>query len=285
MAIRLSALQTALLASVSVHAALFGVRIVDPEGFNRMFQDTPLEVILVNARSKEAPTKAQAIAQANLAGGGDLAVGLATSPLPSTAEATQGESIEEARQRQEELREEEERLLVAARKRLAAMPAPSPQERRTPEGRNRAEQRRQQVKLLAQIEKRIREENARPKKRYVSPATKEAAYALYYDALSRKIEDRGTRNFPENRGRKLYGELTMMITIDAQGNVVDAEVVVPSSSKVLDKRAMAIVRAAAPYGAFSGALRREAEQLVIHTRFSFEGEGGLKTTLMATPPR
>jgi periplasmic protein TonB len=285
MASKLSAMQTALIVSVGVHAALFGVRIIDPEGFNRVFQDTPLEVILVNSRSKEAPTKAQAIAQANLAGGGDLEKGMATSPLPSTAEVAIGESIEEARQRQEELREEEERLLTAARKRLAAMPAPSPKEQRTPDGRHRAEQRRQQVKLLAQIERRIREENARPKKRYVSPATKEAAYALYYDAMSRKIEDRGTRNFPENRGRKLYGELTMMITIDSRGQVVDAEVVVPSNSKLLDKRAMAIVRAAAPYGAFSGALRREAEQLVIHTRFSFEGEGGLKTTLMANPGR
>ena len=39
-----------------------GARIVDPQDFNRVFQDTPLEVVLVNARSQEAPTKAQAIA-------------------------------------------------------------------------------------------------------------------------------------------------------------------------------------------------------------------------------
>jgi hypothetical protein len=46
----LSTLQIALGVSVIAHAALLTVRFVDPESFNRVFQDTPLEVILVNAR-------------------------------------------------------------------------------------------------------------------------------------------------------------------------------------------------------------------------------------------
>jgi len=62
-----STLQLALGASFAVHAALLTVRFVDPEGFNRVFHDTPLEVILVNARSNEKPDKAMAIAQANMA--------------------------------------------------------------------------------------------------------------------------------------------------------------------------------------------------------------------------
>ena len=59
------------------------------------------------------------------------------------------------------------------------------------------ERRRQLLQLLAEIEKRVNEENARPKKRYISPATREEVYAIYYDVLRRKIEERGTRNFPE----------------------------------------------------------------------------------------
>ena len=70
---KLSSVQIALAISVALHAALLTVRFVDPEGFNRAFKDTPLEVILVNSRSGEAPDKAQAIAQANLAGGGEAA--------------------------------------------------------------------------------------------------------------------------------------------------------------------------------------------------------------------
>src|SRR6195952_3880476 len=79
---RPSVMQLALAISIAVHGAVLGVRFVDPEDFNRVFQDTPLEVVLVNSRSSEAPTKAQAIAQANLAGGGEGETGIATSPLP-----------------------------------------------------------------------------------------------------------------------------------------------------------------------------------------------------------
>ena len=41
----------ALLLSLGVHAAALTVHVVDPEGFNRVFQDTPLEVVLVNAKA------------------------------------------------------------------------------------------------------------------------------------------------------------------------------------------------------------------------------------------
>ena len=96
MAARPSNLQIALGISLALHAALLSVRFIDPEGFNRVFQDTPLEVILVNARSQERPDKAQAIAQASLAGGGDAEAGRATSPLPSSALTRIGDELEES---------------------------------------------------------------------------------------------------------------------------------------------------------------------------------------------
>ena len=77
----LSTLTLALGVSAALHVALLTVRFVDPEAFNRVFQDTPLEVILVNAKSDQAPDKAQAIAQFALAGGGDADKGRAT-PRP-----------------------------------------------------------------------------------------------------------------------------------------------------------------------------------------------------------
>jgi protein TonB len=281
---KLSTLQIALLVSVGLHAALLTVRFVDPEGFNRVFEDTPLEVILVNSRSGEKPLKAQAIAQASLAGGGEAERGRSTSPLPPSALIELGNAEEDARKQIEQLQETQQQLLAQIRRELAMMPAPDPRrDQGSPEDRAQEERRRQLIQLLAEIEKRINEENARPKKRYISPATKEEVYALYYDALRRKIEERGTRNFPEQHGHKLYGELTMNVTVDAAGHVVETEVVRPSHSKVLDKRAVAIVRAAAPFGSFSTAMRRSADQLVITSRFKFTREEGLETTWTSTP--
>jgi protein TonB len=276
----LSALQWALAFSAAFHGALLTVRFVDPEAFNRVFSDTPLEVVLVNARSKEAPTKAQAIAQANLAGGGELDKGRATSPLPPAPTVQIGEAADEARRRIDELQEQQQQLLAQIRREIATLPPPDPKrDEGSKEAREQDERRRQLLRLLAEIEKRINEENARPKKRYISPSTREEVYALYYDGLRRRIEDRGTRNFPEYKGRKLYGELTMNVTVDAQGNVVDAEIVRPSHTRLLDQQAVAIVRAASPFGPFSAAMRRQADQIVVTSRFRFTRDEALETTL------
>ncbi len=278
---KLSTLSVALIVSLGVHAVLLTVRIVDPEGFNRIFQDTPLEVILVNSRSGEPPEKAQAIAQAALAGGGEAVAGRATSPLPPSAIVETGDSDQEARKRIEQLQETQQQLLAQIRRELALLPAPDPQhEQGNPDEAAQEERRRQLVMLLAEIEKRVNEENARPKKRYISPATREEVYAMYYDQLRRRIEDRGTRNFPENQGKKLYGELTMNVTVDAEGRLVDTEVIRPSSSKLLDRRAIAIVRAAAPFGLFSAAMRKRADQLVITSRFKFTRDEGMEATML-----
>jgi protein TonB len=277
---KLSTLQIALLVSLGVHAALLGVRIVDPEGFNRVFQDTPLEVILVNSRSKEAPVKAQAIAQANLAGGGELEKGRATSPLPPSGLVELGESIEESRKQIEQLQEEQRQLLARLRRQLAALPAPDPKrEAKTAEGRAQADQRRQLLQVTAEIEKRINEENSRPKKRYISPSTREEVYAIYYDSLRRKIEDRGTHNFPELAGRKLYGELTMIVTVNHDGRILETEVVETSGNLILDRRAASIARAAAPFGSFNEAMRKRADQIVVVSRFKFTRDDTLETKL------
>jgi len=275
----LSTLQIALGLSLAFHAALLAVRFVDPEGFNRVFQDTPLEVILVNARSNEQPDKAVAIAQASLAGGGEALKGRATSPLPPNAVARIGDTTDEDERQIEALKEQQSQLLTQVRQQLANLP---PQERASVNPSQQAidrEARRQAlVKMLAEIEKRINEENARPKKRYISPATREAVYALYYDDLRRKIEERGTSNFPEAGGRKLYGDLTMVITVNFSGEVLQSEVVQSSGQPVLDRRAQAIV-SSMNYGRFSDAMRRQADQIVVVSRFRFTRDATLQTQM------
>ena len=129
------------------------------------------------------------------------------------------------------MQEQQTLLLAQVKRMLAALPPPDPkQPTNNPEAVAREDKRRQLIKLLAEIERRINEENARPKKRYISPSTREEVYAIYYDGLRRRIEDKGTQNFPELTGRKLYGELTMVVTINFDGRVLDTEVVQSSGN-------------------------------------------------------
>lgn len=281
----LSTLQRALFASVAVHAVLLSVRFVDPESFNRMFQDTPLEVILVNARTNEKPVKAQAIAQASLAGGGDAEKGLATSPLPPSPLADTGDFQElQNASSVEHMQEQQSLLLAQVKDQLAKLLPPDPQQKSSePEQREREEKRKQLAKVLAEIERRINIENSRPKKRYISPATREEVYAVYYDTLRRKIEDKGTENFPTVAGRKLYGELTMVVTVNHDGRVLETEIVESSGNPVLDRRAAAIARSSGPFGPFTTAMRKKADQILVVSRFRFTRDETVEAKVSGQP--
>ena len=276
----LSTLQIALGVSVVVHAVVLTTRFVDPERFNRVFQDTPLEVILVNAKSNDKPDVAKAIAQASLAGGGELEKGRATSPLPPSALTDLGDAAEDAQRKVDSLQQQQTQLLAQIKKQLASLPLPDPKlPTNDPVQAEQEQKRKQLIKILAEIEKRINEENARPKKRYISPATREEVYALYYDNLRRKIEDKGTTNFPEQAGKKLYGQLTMIVTVNFDGRILDTEVVESSGNLTLDRRAQSIVKGTGPFENFTVAMRARADQIVVVSRFKFTRDETLETKL------
>ncbi|MEG0921794.1 MAG: TonB family protein [Comamonas sp.] len=276
----LSTLQLALAVSVLVHAVVLSVRFVDPETFNRVFEDTPLEVILVNSQTNEAPDKAQAVAQSNLAGGGESAntKERATSPLPYSAITNMGDDFEERQRQVDAMQQQQMQLLAELRSQLAQYKPPDIRKATTSQTEIEQEEKHKQLlKMLAEIEKRINEENARPKKRYISPATREEVYALYYDALRRKVEERGTANFPEAGGKKLYGELIMIMTVNHDGRVLGTEVYKSSGNQQLDRRAEAIATSAGPFGAFGPALRGKADQIAVVSKFRFTREQTLET--------
>ena len=282
----LSTLQWALGLSVLLHAALLTVRFVDPEGFRRLFQETTLDVVLVNAESDQKPDKAQAIAQSSLAGGGEAAATrLASTPLAPSPPAAPGDApVTENQRRIDAMLEQQEQLLAQVRQQLASLPQLDPRKLSAdPEARAQEERRQQLARLLAAIEKRVEEENSRPRKRYLSPATLGTTYAVYYDSMRRKIEAEGTANFPQMAGRKLYGELIMALLINHDGRILDARVVRGSGNRALDKLAELIAARSAPFGNFTAAMRKDTDQFDVTARFKFTHEQTLETTLQADP--
>ena len=281
-----STLQIALGISIAVHAALLVFRFVDPEGFNRAFEDTPLEVILVNANLHDRPDKAHAIAQASLAGGGDAAKGRATSPLPPSAFTAFGDSAEDMQRHAEaQMLQQQTMLLSEKRQELLAMKPPEPTQSSPAQRADFEDRRRQQLKLLAEIERRISEENARPRKRYVTPSTREEVFAIYYDVLRRKIEDKGTRDFPQYGGRPLYGQLVLQLTVGFDGQVTDALVERSSGNSLLDRRAQAIARSAGPFGIVPPQVQARLAQagynrLAFIQTFTFARDGVFETKLV-----
>lgn len=282
----LSLLQVCLGVSAALHIGLLSFRLVDPEGFSRTFENTPLEVILVNAGSEAKPDKAQALAQQNLAGGGEADKGRATSPLPPSPDTAVGDALEQTARMIEQMQAEQQQLLTQLRNELAALPPPQPHTQAdVHEARAEEEHRRQLTKLLAELEKRIREENARPKKRYLSPATLKSADALYYSAFRTRVERAGTEHFPSHNGQKLYGELVMEVWVNRQGKVIDAIVTRGSGNKILDKRARSLVMAMGSFDPVPAEVSAGHDLLLISSRFRFTRDAGLETsTTQASPP-
>jgi protein TonB len=273
--------------SLGVHVSLIAWRFADPESFQRVFDDTTLEVVLVNARSDTPPERAQAIAQVHLSGGGSApGQQRASSPLPPSTVQESGTDIGAMQRQIEALKLQQMRLLTQLKQELSALSTdPSGETADAPERQARQARQQQLTRQLAEIEPQLEKNQSGPRKRFISPATRQAVYALYYDKLRRTIETRGTLNFPQAGGQKLYGQLTMVITVDAMGRLVQTEVAKPSGQPLLDQRAVAIVRSAAPFEVFSANMRRQADHIVVVTRFQFSREGTLDMRMLTPVER
>ena len=269
MPLRLTPMQIAIVVSLLLHAGLLVFRWADPQGFDRLMTQMPLDIILVNARSSAAaPDKPQALAQANLQGGGDVAQGRAQSPLPLSERRQSGQADDAATAKLRQLKQQQSALLAQVKQQLSINS--TRQSANASEAAAIDQQRRQLLDTLAEIEQRINEQNARPRTRYVSPSTREVSYALYHDHMRRLIEEHGTRFFPQIQGRKLYGSLTLMLTVNAQGRVIASQVLKSSGQPELDKLALALAENAGPFGTFSAEMKREFDQLAMVSRYTFK---------------
>ena len=277
----------AITCSVLAHAFLLAIRFAAPDAFRLQPADPGLEVILVNAKHARAPVKADALAQANLDGGGNADAGRAQSPLPDLRKIENGDSIKALQRRIAELEQQQKNVLTKVRQSqfnsapVADQAKPDPS--RT--GTDNADSARAIARMTAEITQRIADENKRPKKTFISPSTREVGYAMYYKAMQKRVEEVGTLNFPQQNGHKLYGELVVYIPIFQDGSLYEKEggprVERSSGNPALDKAALAIVRRAAPFGKFPANMRSSDKDdlWIVVTRFKFTREEKLQAEL------
>ena len=278
--------------SVVAHAALLAVRFVAPDAFKIEPADPGLEVILVNAKHANKPLKADALAQANLDGGGQADAGRSKSPLPDMRKQESGDSLKAMQRKIAEYEEKQQNLLTRARDTNYKAPPVTEKDKPDPTrtGADALDSSKAIARATAEISTLIEDQNKRPKKTYITPSTQEVGYAMYYKAMQKRVEEVGMLNFPQVDGRKLYGELVVYIPIFQDGTIYlkDGGVRIEKSSgnPALDKAALAIVRRAAPFGRFPpNMLSSDKDDLwVIITRFKFTRDEKLETNLRGGAP-
>ena len=264
--------------SVAVHVLLLAIRFVDPEAikFNPLPQ--PLEVVLVNSKTKSKPVAPDVIAQANLDGGGNTDENRrAKTPLPVNREADRGEDLKRAQKRVQELEAQQRRLLAKAQaaKPVPAPPpaeakpepAPDPQPRQS--GAELANMALAMARLEAQISRQTDEYNKRPRKAFVGARATEHRLAQYVEDWRIKVERIGNLNYPTEARGRIYGSLQVTVAIRPDGSIDSMQVTRPSGYPILDRAAEKILNLAAPFAPFSSEILKDYNMIVITRTWTF----------------
>lgn len=269
-----ASMQVAVLASISFH-----VFVIVGLGFNlpRIPKwDAPhnvMDVVLVNAKSAARPEKADALAQANLAGGGNTDEKLrARSPFPSVAPTDPSAEMRAAEARRKQLEVEAKELMTQLKSKAAAVvdPVIAGSAQGDKEARDLIEKSLEIARLEAQIRRDHQAYQERPKRKFIGARAQEYRFAYYVDNWRLKIERIGNLNYPEEaKARRLYGSLQLTVAIKADGEVESVEINRSSGHRVLDQAAIRIVRLAAPFDRFPDNIRSDTDILHITRTWTF----------------
>ena len=265
----------ALGASIVVHAALLAIRFRPFDTARLRDRIPPLEVALVNAKSKTKPVVADILAQANLDGGGNTEANRrARTPLPVLPKAGASGEIAVAAQRLDVLEQETRELMTRINSAPAtpAMPKPveAPEPAAPPSVSELTQRTLEAMRLEARVAKDIEVYQQRPKRRFVGARAEEYRLARYVEDWRAKIERIGNLNYPEAaRSLKLYGSLLLTVSIRSDGSVESVEINRSSGHRVLDAAAVKIVEMSAPFAVFPPDIKRDTDVLHITRTWMF----------------
>lgn len=214
-----------------------------------------LDVTLINTSNARTPAKADFLAQADNAGGGNSDQAHRpgtpfTGPLPVTQAGVAPLEMLPAAPPQQTASGPHlvtttghADTTVARQRDTRAEPQPQAQVAPVP-----VQKRLEMARLAQEVRDEQQAYARRPRRRYVSANTRSIADAAYQVAWVRRIERIGNLNYPDAaRRRHLHGNVVLSVTIAADGQVRDVSVYTSSGYRVLDDAAIRIVHLAAPF--------------------------------------
>jgi protein TonB len=271
----------ALIISLVFHALiLFGVGIALPKLNHANNPLDTLEVVLVNSKSAKSPDQARALAQNNLDGGGNTSDDRhAKTPLPILSDGEQF-TPEQTMQRVQALEQEAKRLMTQLKSNYTVTPD---KKSKTPtkqaaSGEDLVQSSLEIARLEAQINKSMDAYEKLPRRKFIGARTQEYRFAQYAEDWRSKIERIGNMNYPQQaRDQKIYGKLTLTVSIRADGSVENVEINRSSGQRILDAAAIRIVNLGAPYSPFPPDIRKETDILSITRTWSFTNNDQLES--------
>lgn len=268
----------AVLFSAIIHVLLiFGVQKAQIN--TKLFENSspPIDVVLVNAKTRDKPLQADVLAQANLDGGGNVDDNRqAKSPLPA-AEREQAMSAEAEFNARVAALEQQTKVLMQQIKSDYSVPKQTPAPEADPRPpspdpapMDLASRSLEMSRLQARIDQQREEYQKRPRRMFVGARAQEFTFAQYVEDWRIKVERVGNLNYPEAAKRNgLYGTLMLTVNIYDNGKIESIQIDRSSGSKVLDAAAVKIVEMSAPFPRFPEAIRKKVDILGITRSWTF----------------
>jgi len=268
-------LSVALALSVVFHSVLLLITFQFPDTL-RATTAAPLEVVLVNSKTVSRPVRADALAQANLDGGGNTEANRrAKTNLPALPEMPSDAQLALAARRVQQLEMEAHRLLtrLEASSNVAhpnTRPAQQVLPNRAPQLADLPNQQLAIARLEAQIAREWEAYQKLPRRKFLGARTQSALEAEYLDWWRQRIERVGTANFPgEAKRHGVFGVVMVTVGIRADGTVEKVEIERSSGSPILDLAVERIVQLAGPFRPFPAELKKEADILHVTRNWAF----------------
>ena len=298
--------------SALVHIVLIVALNFEPPDLKKLRDRMPaLDVVLVNAKTAAAPTKADALAQSNLDRGGNTdekrqmksalpapkqkVTEVSINPAESKQAAKSAQMQTEAERQEQKVAELERQARelmtqLNAAKKLESSPtkqasAPAPEKgqqestvKKSLNSTDLMESSLEIARLEAQIAKQQEDYQKRPKRKFIGARTQEYRFAVYVESWRQKVEKVGNLNYPEAaKDQRIYGALRMTVSIKSDGSLENVEINQSSGFKILDEAAKRIVELGAPYAPFPEDVRKDTDILSITRTWTFTKEDSLAT--------
>jgi protein TonB len=268
--------------SLCLHAfVLFGIGFVLPNPRNNQNLLQPLEVVLVNSKSRSQPVKADALAQNSLDGGGNTADNKrASTPLPNLSDDKQF-TPEQSTQRLQKLEQQVKKLMTQAKSMYSVTQEQAEKQKQdgsNMNGRDLVQRSLEIARLEAQINREFSAYQKLPQRKFIGARTQEYRYAQYIEDWRIKVERIGNLNYPvQARQQKIFGKLQLTVSIRSNGTLESVEVSKSSGQRILDAAAVRIVKLAAPYAPFPDDIRKDTDILSIVRTWHFTSADQLES--------
>ena len=276
-------LRRMLMLSILIHTLILAIKFV-PKELEKIWDNEALQVVLVNTIGDTIPNDAQALANANLLGGGEADDGIVKSPLPNMEAVQDGESLEDLQKQVKNLEAVQSSLLSLLKGKSFMNAASGTAQTYNPEQGEASDSTTAQIKReVASLDKEIQDYNKRPKRAQLSIATREASFATYYALWSDRTERLGTEYYVED-ARGKFAEVIVTVSVRSDGSLEGLVLERSSGDKAIDRGTLRLLKRLAPYPSFKGKLKENVDVLDITTKLVFTPANTLTTVMKSAPP-